>query len=88
MCQYANKIRISQRTLSSLTFKLLEKSPLQIIDEKIISEAKKMMVNDNFTIKEISDDLGFSAASYFVKYFKRHTDISPVEFRKMEHLVQ
>lgn len=82
------KITISPRRLSNLTFKFLEKSPLKIIDGRVISEAQKMLLHDNFTIKEIGNDLGFSHASYFVKYFKKHTAVSPLDFRKIKQLMQ
>lgn len=80
--EYAKIINISPRSLCNLTSKALEKSPSQIINERIISEAQKMLLNTNLSIKQIGYDLGFDDCSYFVKYFKKHTAMFPLDFRK------
>lgn len=80
--EYARLMQISSRTLSDLTSQLLDKSPSELIHERIIDEAQKMLLNTNFTINKIGYNLGFNDDSYFVKYFKKHTTISPLDFRK------
>lgn len=79
--EYARIMQISSRTLSDLTSQLLDKSPSQLIHERIIDEAQKMLLNTNFSINKIGYNLGFNDDSYFVKYFKKHTNISPLDFR-------
>lgn len=54
------------------------------IAEKTISEAKSLLQNSKASVKEIAYRLGFSEATHFSNYFKKHTDTSPVLFRK-EH---
>ncbi|MEN2399240.1 AraC family transcriptional regulator [Flavobacterium sp. MC2016-06] len=80
--QYAALLHISPRTLSNLTHKVLDKSPSQMIQERIILEAEQMLINTDSSITKISSSLGFTDLSYFVKYFKNHTDKSPSDFRK------
>ncbi|OXE95276.1 helix-turn-helix protein [Flavobacterium araucananum] len=53
-----------------------------MIYERITTEAKRMLVETNFTIGKIGNYLGFDHDSYFVKYFKKQTTISPLDFRK------
>lgn len=79
---YAGLMQISSRTLSGLTVKLANKSPSEIICERIIKEAKRMLLDTNCTISKIGHCLGFGDDSYFVKYFKKHTSISPLDFRR------
>jgi len=52
------------------------------ITEKTISEAKSLLQNSSISIKEIAYRLGFAELAHFSNYFKKHTDISPVQFRK------
>lgn len=81
--EYAALLSVSTRTLSHLTNQLLDKSPSQMIHERIILEAKKMLLQANYNINQIGCVLGFGDASYFVKYFKKYTEISPSEFRNL-----
>ena len=52
------------------------------ITEKTIAEAKSLLQNSSTSIKEIAFLLGFSEANHFSNYFKKHTSITPVSFRK------
>lgn len=80
---YAKLLFISSRTLSDLTHQLVGKTPSQIIQERIIVEAQRMLLHSNLNINQIGYDLGFEDPSYFVKYFKKYIKISPTEFRKL-----
>jgi len=82
VAEYAEKMHISTRTLSDLTSQTLNKTPSQIIQERIVLEAQRMLVHSNFNINQIGYSLGFDDPSYFVKYFKKHVGFSPSEFRK------
>ena len=57
-----------------------------MIQERLILEAQRMLLYSNLNINQIGYRLGFDDASYFVKYFKKHTNISPSEFRKSVQL--
>ena len=60
------------------------KSPLIFINNRIILEAKRLVLYSDLMIKEIAYMLGYDDPSYFVKHFKRHTGYLPSEFREME----
>jgi len=79
---YARLLHISSRGLSELTHQRLNKTPSQMIQERIILEAQRMLLYSNLNISQIGYRLGFDDPSYFVKYFKKQTHISPLEFRK------
>jgi AraC family transcriptional activator of pobA len=80
--EYANLLYISSRTLSDLTKDALNKTPLQMVQERIILEAQRLLIHSDLNINQIGYRLGFDDPSYFVKYFKKHTHTSPSDFRK------
>ncbi|MEK6511196.1 AraC family transcriptional regulator [Myroides odoratimimus] len=80
--EYARLLHISSRSLSDLTQQQLNKTPSLMIQERIILEAQRLLLYSNLNVNQIGYRLGFDDASYFVKYFKKHTNISPSEFRK------
>ena len=78
---YAKKIFITEKRLNQATLKVLDKSPKEIIDDRVLLEAKRILVHTNENIKEIAYQLGFEEPTNFIKYFKKHTTLTPTEFR-------
>lgn len=78
---YSGKLHISEKRLGQATAKVLGKTPKQIIDDRVILEAKRLLVHGNQTVKEIGFQLGFEETTNFIKYFRKHTTKTPVEFR-------
>ena len=79
---YAQIICISEKRLGQATSKVLGKSPKEIINDRILLEAKRLLVHTNLSVKEIGQELGFEDPAYFVRYFKKNTETTPVEFRE------
>ncbi len=79
---YADLLNISARTLTKYVSQSAHCSPLQIINDRILLEAKRQLQHTSLNIKEIGYGLGFEDPSYFVKFFKRMEGIMPSEFRK------
>ncbi len=82
VAEYARLLHISSRSLLDLTQQQLNKTPSQMIQERIILEAQRSLLYSNFNINQVGYRLGFDDASYFVKYFKKYTGVSPSEFKK------
>ncbi|NIG56692.1 AraC family transcriptional regulator [Chitinophaga sp. Cy-1792] len=82
VADYAKRMHISTRTLSDLTHMVVNKTPSQLIQERIILEAKRLLLHSHLNINQIGYHLGFEDPSYFVKYFKKHTQTAPSVFRK------
>lgn len=80
--EYAHLLHVSSRTLSDITRQLLNKTPSQIVQERIILEAQRLLVHSGLNVNQIGYRLGFDDPSYFVKYFKKHAGTSPLEFRR------
>lgn len=80
--QYADLLHVSTRTLSNITQAVLHKNPSQIIQERILLEAKRLLLYSEMTTREIGFCLGFSDPSYFVKFFKKHCNQTPNQFKR------
>ena len=78
---YADQLNKSPKTLSNLFAIYNHKTPVQVIQERILIEAKRLLYYTDQSIKQITFDLGFEDAAYFSNFFKRHTSQSPLEFR-------
>lgn len=78
---YADKLFKSPKTLSN-NFAKLNTSPLQIIHERIVLEAKRLLIYTDKTAKEIAYEVGFDDASHLSRLFKKHTTLSPSDFKK------
>ena len=77
---YADKLFKSPKTLSN-TFSKFNKSPLRIIHDRIILEAKRQLMYTKKSTKEIAYDIGFDDASHLSRLFKKNVGISPSEFQ-------
>jgi AraC-like DNA-binding protein len=81
VADYAELLHKSPKTLSNVFTKFNDKKPLQVINDRIIVEAKKLLLLSNKSSKEIAYSLGFSEASHFSKFFKNQVGTSPLHFK-------
>lgn len=79
--QYAAHLGISKDSLNTAVRKVLQQSPHQYIQSRLINEAKTLLLNSDLKVSEIAYKLGFSDAAYFNRFFHRHNQISPGKFR-------
>jgi AraC-like DNA-binding protein len=79
---YTNLLHLSSYQLSAATKSLLNKTPSEIINDYIILEAKRQLLATTNQISQIAYNLGYEDASYFTRFFKKHTAASPENFRQ------
>ena len=79
---YAEQQFLTTRYFSTIIKECSGKSPTQWIATALLVEARNLLLHTNMTIKEISDALTFPNQSYFGKWFKNLTTLSPLDFRK------
>lgn len=79
---YANLLFKSPKTLSNLFLKYNDKSPLMMINERILLEAKRLLLHSDKSSNEIATELGYKDAGHFSKFFKNHEGVTPIVFRK------
>lgn len=82
VADYAEMLHKSPKTLSNLFKKYNEKSPLQIIQARIVLEARRLLHYSDLSIKEIAYEIGYEDIQAFSKFFKKAEGISPSEFKK------
>ena len=78
---YAERLNISHRKLSDVLRLFVGKSTLEVIQERIITEAKRSLMYSGQSIQEIAFELGFEDPFYFSKVFKKVTGQAPKAFR-------
>jgi len=78
---FAAQLNVSANYLSDTVKKETGKTPTQIIKERTILEAKSLLRNTRLTVSEVAYFLLFDDPSYFAKYFKVATGVSPSDFK-------
>lgn len=78
---FAKTIGVSTKRLNRATSRVLDKSPKSIIDERVLLESKRLLAHTTSSIKEIGFGLGFDEPTNFIKYFRKHLDFTPNDFR-------
>jgi YesN/AraC family two-component response regulator len=81
MTFYAQQLNISPKYLGSLVKEQTGRSALQWIAGHVVSEAKSLLLSTDISVQQISLELNFPNQSFFGKYFKTHTGMSPGDFR-------
>lgn len=79
---YANLLNKSPKTLSNLFGIYKSKSPLRIIHERIVLEARRLLYYTDNSITEIAYELGFDEVTAFSKLFKKITKMTPTKFKE------
>ena len=74
-------LNISAGHLSELVKAQSGKPAIKHIHDRLVLEARRLLFHTSKSSKEIAYDLGFSDASYFNRFFKRETAITPNDYR-------
>jgi len=80
--EYAALLHTTPQNLNAVCRKQTGKNAGQFITEQLVLEAKRYILHTDYTVNEIAHILSFSDASHFVKFFKRHTGNTPLQFRE------
>lgn len=81
--QYAALLYITPNHLNALCNDFLGISAGKLIRDRVILEAKRLLINRELMVAEIAEQLNFSDQSYFIKFFKKYEGITPEKFRKL-----
>lgn len=79
---YADKLNLSPNYLSATLKKITGKTAGDLIQQRLLLEAKRMLLHSAITIKEIAYQLNFNDPPYFTRFFKNNTGYSPEMFRQ------
>ncbi len=80
--QYAEHMNMSTSSLGRLCYEYMGESPKNIVQKRIMGEAKKRLLYTRQTIEEIAFSLGFKDQAYFSRIFKKSEGLTPGAYRK------
>lgn len=78
---YATLLHISSNYLNAIIKDRLEISAERYIQNRVVLEAERLLLNTDLSVTEITYELGFTDKSHFGKYFKKNAGVSPNGFR-------
>ncbi len=78
---YSDRLYITAKHFSKLIRQASGKLPMEHIRQHVIIEAKTLLKTTDMTIREIADAMNFPSDSFFCRYFKHDTGLSPSEYR-------
>ena len=83
---YADKLHITPKYLSTIVHKYTGMTASQAIDQYIVFAIKQTLYNNEQNIKKVSEEYNFQSQSFFGRYFKRITGLSPNAYLKQNNI--
>lgn len=80
--EYAAMLYITPNHLNALCQDMLGRQAGEVIRDRVLLEAKRLLAGHSIGVAEIAWQLNFSDNSYFTKFFKKYTGLTPEQFRK------
>ncbi|ACT91657.1 AraC family transcriptional regulator [Dyadobacter fermentans] len=80
--QYAEMLNVTPNHLNALCKEHVGRQAGELIRNRIVLEAKRLLINLDLTVSQIAYKLNFSDNSYFTKFFRKETGMTPEDFRK------
>lgn len=82
--QYANALGVSQAALRAACAQVAGRSPSEMLDQRILLEARRALLYSSLSVAEIGFTVGFTDPAYFSRFFQRHTGLSPRNYRNSQ----
>ncbi|WP_456459891.1 helix-turn-helix domain-containing protein [Reichenbachiella sp.] len=79
---YADLLNVQPRALNAATRKYAERSTGELIQERLLLEAQRILFHEDKRVKEICYELGFDDPAYFTRFFKKHTGLAPQFYKE------
>ena len=80
---YASSLAVTPKVLNNSIRKVAGKTAVELLQERSLLEAQRLLLNGEESIKEIAYKLGFQNNSYFTRFFVKHTSRTPSEFKQL-----
>jgi AraC family transcriptional activator of pobA len=78
---FANQLNVHVNHLNRAVKEISQKTTSQLIAERVLQEAKILLKHSAWSVSEVAYALGFTEATHFNNFFKKHTQLSPSLFR-------
>ena len=85
VAHYARQLSVSETTLNRLCRSLAGATAFDLVQRRLGLEARRRLVYASNSVNAIARELGFKDPAYFSRFFRRHSGVSPNEFRRRHH---
>ncbi|MGL4631944.1 MAG: helix-turn-helix domain-containing protein [Leadbetterella sp.] len=86
IAEFADKLNIHPNHLNALSKEIVGKTASELLHDSTLLQAKSLILNSDFTMKEIAYQLGFEDPNYFFRFFKKHIGLTPGDFKQKFNL--
>lgn len=83
--EIAQHFNISTYYLSHIFLRVYDSSPIRYMQNRRVAEAKLLLLNSDYKIKDIANILGYKQADDFSRFFKTKTGLSPLQYKRKEY---
>ncbi|RKS77513.1 AraC-like DNA-binding protein [Motilibacter peucedani] len=80
---YARALGVAPRTLSRAALRATGRTAKDVIDERLVTEAKRLLAHDGLTAAQVTTRLGFPDASAFSAFFRREVGVPPGHWQSL-----
>lgn len=80
--EYAERLNVSYNYLNEISKEVTNKTAKDFIDSWILLEIKRNISEKKYTSQEIAFKTGFKEPSNFIRFFKKHTELTPLQFQE------
>ncbi|MCQ0112524.1 helix-turn-helix domain-containing protein, partial [Zhouia amylolytica] len=79
---YAKKLNVSYNYLNEISKEFANKTAKEFIDSWLLLEIKRNISEKKYTSQEIAFKMGFKDPSNFIRFFKKHTELTPLQYQE------
>lgn len=83
---FASRMHIASVHLTNTIKLTMNTSPCEVMEDRIVLEAKKLLGDTDLSVAEVGDKLGFPEPTNFNRFFKNMTNVTPLQYRKSKIL--
>ena len=84
VADYAARLHVTPSHLNETVRRTLGRTAGQVIRQRVILEAKRMLRHSEQSVAEVAYHLNFEDPSYFARFFRKQTGVSPLSFRSRQ----
>lgn len=84
VADYAAALGVTPTHLSRICRTTTGRSAKAILSDRVIFEARRLLLETRLPVQEVAESLGFGSAAYFTRAFQHHTGSTPSDFRRLQ----